>query len=150
MIRIEKNERIEMLKRRTERCRCKYCGGKLELRRIIYGDIESARVEIFCRECDRIEYGIEQEIYHIAKYFVEQMDFNAYPDLDYSETTKQMSIAKTCEIITWGCKNLKLLDGDGFRYPVEIEEDMDGETVRISDKRLDVIMSETTISETTI
>ena len=141
MYRIEaKDERIESLKGRTERCRCKYCGGQLELRRIIYGDIENARVEIFCRECDRIEYGIEKEIYQIARYFVEEMDFNAYPDLDYSETTKQMSIAKTCEIITWGCKNLKLLDGNGFRYPVEIESDMDGETMRIGDKKLEELM----------
>lgn len=141
MVHIEKNERIELLKVRTDRCRCKYCGGKLELRRIIYGEIESARVEIFCRECDRIEYGIEKEIYQIARYFVEQMDFNAYPDLDYSETTKQMSIAKTCEIITWGCKNLKLLDENGFRYPVEMEEDMDGETVRIRDEKLEELMA---------
>lgn len=108
-------DRIEMLKKRTKRCRCKYCGSPLEIRRIIYGKIEDARVEIFCSNCDRIEYGIEPEIYQAAKYFVEEMQYNAYPDLDNSETTKQMSIAKVCEIISWGCQNLGLIDDDGFR-----------------------------------
>ena len=44
------NDRIEELKQRTKRCCCKYCGSKLEIRRIIYGKIEDARVEIFCSE----------------------------------------------------------------------------------------------------
>ena len=72
-------DRVESLKKRTKRCVCKYCGSKLELRKIIYGDIENARVEIFCSECNRIEYGVEEEVYRVAKYFVEDMDFNAYP-----------------------------------------------------------------------
>ena len=130
------NERIEMLKGRMNRCLCKYCGGELELRRIIYGDLDSARIEIFCKECDRIEYGVEREIYQAAQYFVEEMDFNAYPDLDYSESTNQMSSAKTCEIIAWGCKNLSLMDEAGFKYPVSISEDIDGETINIDDERL--------------
>ncbi len=134
------NERIEELKGRLKRCVCKYCGGELELRRIIYGELEAARVEIFCQKCDRIEYGVEREIYQAARYFVEDMAFDAFPDLDYSEKTKQMSIAKTSEIIAWGCKNLSLLDGGGFKYPATISEDIDGETIRIDDERLSAVL----------
>ena len=130
------NMRIEELKRRSKHCCCKYCGGRLELRRILYGSLDNARVEIFCSNCDRIEYGVEKEIYQAARYFVEEMDFNAYHELDYSERTKQMSIAKVCEIITWGCKNLSLLDAGGFKYPVEINEDIKGSVLKISDESL--------------
>lgn len=129
-------DRIEMLKTRTKRCRCKYCGSPLEIRRIIYGKIEDARVEIFCSQCDRIEYGIEPEIYQAAKYFVEEMQYNAFPDLDNSETTKQMSIAKVGEIIAWGCNNLGFLGDEGFKVPLDINEDLMNETIIIDDSDL--------------
>lgn len=135
-------DRMERLKKRTKRCVCKYCGSKLELRKIIYGNIENARIEIFCSECNRIEYGVEEEVYRVAKYFVEDMDFNAYPDLDYSETTKKMNISKVCEIIAWGCKNLDLMTVDGFKYPIKINEEIDGETLRIDEDRLERIIAE--------
>ena len=45
MFRSEK--RLDMLKKRTKRCVCKYCGGRLKLRRIIFSDYEDARIEIF-------------------------------------------------------------------------------------------------------
>lgn len=134
-------DRLEKLKIRTKQCVCKYCGSKLEIRKIIYGDIENARVEIFCTECNRIEYGVEDEIYRVAKYFVEDMDFNAYPDIDYSETTKKMNIAKVCEIIAWGCKNLELMTAEGFKYPVKVNEEIDGETLCIDDNKLEKIIS---------
>lgn len=60
-----------MLKKRTKRCVCKYCGGKLKLRRIIFSEYEDARIEIFCSQCDRIEFGVEPEISRSAEYFVE-------------------------------------------------------------------------------
>lgn len=133
-------ERVENLKSRTKRCVCKYCGAKLELKRIIYGDIENARIEIFCSECGRIEYGVEQEIYHAAKYFVEDMGFNAYQDLDYNENTKKMNIAKVCEIIAWGLKNLDLMTVDGFKYPVNINSEIDGETLHIDEDKLEQLL----------
>ena len=60
-------KRVDMLKKRTHRCVCKYCGGKLKLRQIIFSEFEDARTEIFCSDCDRIEFGVEQEIYDSAK-----------------------------------------------------------------------------------
>ena len=110
----QSEKRIKMLKKRTKRCRCKYCGGKLKLRRIIFSDYEDARIEIFCADCDRIEFGVEPEIYSSAKFFVENSGFNCYPDLDDSERTKQMVIAKVCEIMAWHDQNLGIMNENGF------------------------------------
>lgn len=116
--------RVEMLKQRQSRCCCKYCGGKLEIRRIIFSEDEAARIELFCSECDRIEYGVEPQIYQNAVHFVDYMQFDHYPDFDKNEQTRRMNIAKTCEIITWGVKNLGLLDQNGFKVPVVSRQDV--------------------------
>lgn len=110
--------RLEELKSRAKRCCCKFCGGELELRRIVFSDDEDARVELFCTQCDRIEYGVEPEIYRNAAYFVERLKFNHFPDLDDNLMTKRMNIAKVCEIMSWGDKNLGILGSDGFTIPV--------------------------------
>ncbi len=110
--------RIEMLKQRTQRCVCKYCGGSLELRRIIFNDIEEVRVEIFCSHCDKIEFGIEPEIYMCAKNIVDNLEFNHYPELDSNEKTHRMNIAKVSEILTWGCRELGILKHEGFTVPL--------------------------------
>ena len=98
--------RLEMLRQRVQRCVCKFCGQGLYLRRIIFSDYEDARVEIFCEHCGRIEFGVEREIYASARYFVEEMGFNYYPELDDNEQTRQMNIAKVCEIMAWENQNL--------------------------------------------
>lgn len=116
--------RVDMLKARQSRCCCKYCGGKLEIRRIVFSEDEAARIELFCSDCDRIEYGVEPEIYQNAVHFVDYMQFDHYPDLDKNEQTRRMNIAKICEIITWGVKNLGLLDQDGFKAPVIARQDV--------------------------
>ena len=54
--------RLDMLKERTKRCVCKFCGNKLRLKRIIFSSYEEVRVEIFCEKCNRIEFGVEPEI----------------------------------------------------------------------------------------
>ena len=115
-------KRIDMLKARTKRCVCKYCGGRLKLRRIIFSDYEDARIEIFCRDCDRIEFGVEPEIYASAKFFVENSKFNCYPDLDDNEKTKQMTIAKVCEIMAWENQNIGIMDNEGFNIPLKLNE----------------------------
>ncbi len=77
--------RIETLKKRTRRCVCKYCGGALSLRRIIFHDVEDVRVEIYCDNCDRIEFGVEPEIYISACNFVDNLEFDCYEGLDANE-----------------------------------------------------------------
>ena len=129
---IKEKERLDELKIRTKQCCCRYCGGKLSLRRILYGNVNKGRVEIFCDDCDRIEYGTAWEIYQIAKYYVDEFDFNHYPENDDSMKTYQMNVAKICDIISWGCKNLGILDYDGFKVPVNIDNTLLGEEVEFS------------------
>jgi hypothetical protein len=124
------------LKKRSKRCVCKYCGSKLSLRRIIFNDLVEARLEIMCDDCDRIEYGVEPEIYANAKYYVDEIGFNAYPDMDFNERTKQRTIAKVCEIMTWENKNLGLIDDNGFCVPYSVNRNILGECIILGDQDL--------------
>ena len=130
-------KRIDTLKGRVERCCCKQCGSKLELRRIVFSDFEEARIEVFCPECDRIEYGVEPEIYESATYFVDTLKFNHYPDLSQNEQTRKMNIAKVCDIMTWVCKNLGFLSENGFDVPVNMTKELLGESLILTDDELD-------------
>lgn len=129
-------KRLDMLKKRTRRCVCKYCGGKLKLRRIIFSDYEDARIEIFCSDCDRIEFGVEPAIYSSAKFFVANSKFNCYPDMDDNQQTKQMTIAKVCEIMAWENQNLGFLNSDGFVVPLNMNENFIGECITLSEDDL--------------
>lgn len=130
-------KRIDMLKQRVGRCVCKYCGGELHLRQIAFSSFEDARVEIFCKSCDRIEFGVEPEIYNNAKFFVEETGFNCYPDLDDNEKTKQMTVAKVCEILTWQNQNIGILSPYGYQIPLRINDNYIGECITLSEEDLE-------------
>ncbi len=127
------------LRKRLGRCCCKHCGGELELRNIIGGREKKGRVEIFCSNCDRIEYGVEKEIYKIAKYYVEELSFDYYTDLDATELKSNMNIAKVSEIIQWGFQNLGYMETDGFKFPVDMKKLIIGEELILDDDILNQI-----------
>ena len=131
--------RLAELKGRVKRCCCKYCGSPLEIRRIIFSNFEDGRMEIFCTACDRIEYGVEPEIYQSAKYFVEHFNFNWYTYLDENAQTKQMTIAKICDILAWQDQNLGFLDANGFTVPLNINSRLLGESLVLSNEELDAL-----------
>lgn len=112
------DKRSEQLKRRSERCCCRYCGGTLEIKSILFSDFIEARVELYCPNCDRIEFGTEPEIYASAQYFAEVMNYNCYPELDNNENTKRMTVARLCDIMAWQDKHLGIIDDDGFKIDV--------------------------------
>lgn len=113
------DNRIETLKRRSKRCCCKFCGGKLSLKQLIFNEFDQARVELYCDHCQQIEYGVEPEIYQSATNFVDTLGFNYYPELNQNDRTRRMNIAKACEIIAWGFKTNGFLTAEGFTYPVQ-------------------------------
>lgn len=106
--------RVQLLKKRAKRCVCKYCGGQLNLKKIVYSDVEEARAELYCDRCNRIEFGIEPEIYSSAKSFVEKIEFDCYPEFDKNKKKEQLNIAKVSEIIAWSMQNMSLLNAEGF------------------------------------
>lgn len=128
--------RSDMLKNRSKRCCCRYCGGQLEVKSIIFSDFIEARLELYCPLCDRIEFGVEPEIYASALYFAEAMDYTAYPELAANESTKRMTVARLCEIMTWQDRHLGILNDEGFMVGVRVSERILGEGVLFSDTDL--------------
>lgn len=129
-------ERVEVLKNRSKRCCCKYCGQPLKVKSIVVAEFLEARIELYCDHCGRIEYGVEPEIYESARYFVEEVGFNAYPSMDDSETTRQMNIAKACEVISWGCSHLGYLNDKGYVVPPQFSHVASSEATTFTDKDL--------------
>ena len=147
------DQRLNMLRKRAERCVCKYCGESLEIRKIIFVDMPQAKTEIFCPSCNKIEFGVEKEIYQSAKYFVEEFEFNHYPQLDLTESSKKMNIAKVCEIMSWNAMHLGILTNDGFNISVHFNEAAIGSSLLLNDELLSAhfhkSLSEVADNETT-
>ena len=114
--------RLKILKGRAGRCRCKYCGGRLEIRQIIFNSYEEARVEIFCADCNRIEYGVEPEIYEQARYFVDELRFGQTASGGEDEKAQRMQVAKVCDILAWGAKHWGILTDEGFTIVIASAE----------------------------
>ena len=132
----EADERLLELQGRVKRCCCSYCGSDLVLRRITTGREDAGRIEIFCPGCDRIEFGVEKEMYQAAKYYVNTLKFDYYPELDASQRKERMNYSKVSEIIQWGCKNLGLLNRDGFITEPNMDASLVGEDLLLSDDDL--------------
>mgnify|MGYP004503582485 CR=1 FL=1 len=125
------------LRNRVKRCRCSYCGGSLELRKLTYSSYEVSKLEVYCDYCKRIEYGVEPEIYDVSEYFVDELGFDYYKDLDNNIRKREMNIAKVSEIVEWGCKNLGLLNEDGFTSKIDINKALLGEALLIEDDQME-------------
>lgn len=123
MVNLHEAERVERLKKRAEYCVCKYCGEPLRLRQIVFSDVNDAKIELYCNHCEKIEYGVEKEIYLSAENFVDQLEFDYYEGMDDNEKKRQMNIAKVCEIIGWSCKHLGIIDEEGFTLPLDVHPD---------------------------
>ena len=132
----EMTARIKALKKRTDRCVCRFCGSPLSLRKITYAAYDDAKIDIFCESCDRIELGVEPEIYHVAEYYIDELRYDHYPDLDDSAYKKRMNVAAICDILEWGLKNMGLLDENGFTVSLQFDKDLLGEALIIPDKGL--------------
>ena len=114
--------RVETLKTRKKRCVCKYCGKPLVIKRVLFSDIEDARIELYCESCERIEYGIEPEIYQSACNFVDNLDVDFYENMDDNAKQPQMTVAKVAEIMAGGFRNTGLLKDAGFTVPLKMDK----------------------------
>jgi hypothetical protein len=133
----DQSERIQKLQTRAARCKCRYCGSALTLRKITYAAYDEAKIELYCEHCDRIESGVEPELYKLAEYYVDAIKYDHYPNLDDSINKRRMNIAVVCDILNWGFKNSELLDQDGFKVELNLDEDLMGEAFSLSSSYLD-------------
>ncbi len=113
--------RAEMLKGRLQRCVCRYCGRPLHLKRIIFSEFDDARVELYCEQCRRIEFGVEPELYHCAQYYIHMLADAQASASGEEQSPLQANIAKICNLLSWSLKNLGLLNQYGFKVPLDME-----------------------------
>lgn len=62
--------------------------------------------------------------------------------MDDNAQTKQMTIAKICDILTWQNQQLGFQDQDGFKVPVNMKEELQGQSMTISDEELNQFTAE--------
>ena len=103
------------MRQRCDRCVCKMCGSTLEMRVIIYNKFGGEGMEMYCPNCKRIEYGTEREIYQLAKEFVENVEFDYFPEMEEGTRNYQLNIAKVCEILGWSLRKTKMIDEYGVK-----------------------------------
>lgn len=107
------------LQARAERCCCKMCGTPLQPKLIIYDRYGGHGVELYCSQCNKIEYGTEPEIYQLAKEFVEEFEFNYFPDIEEGVWCDQLNAAKLCELFGWLFERMGALDENGITVEVK-------------------------------
>ena len=133
----DETQRIQDLRERSAHCVCKFCGNVLSLRKITYAAYNEAKIELYCEHCGRIEYGVEKEIYQLSEYFVDELSYDHYPNIDPSVNKKRMNVAIIGDVITWAFKNTGLLDEKGFKVPLMMESGILGEASLILDSELE-------------
>ena len=105
----------EKMVERAKRCVCKICGSELKIELIIYNKYGGQAYELFCPQCQRIEYGTEKEIYNLAKNFVENVEFDYFIEMEEGKRKFELNVAKICEVLSWTLRELKLVDGHGIK-----------------------------------
>ena len=86
-----------------------------------------------------MENGTEPLIYKMSSYFVDDMQFDYYPELDPSTSKRRMNIAVVCDIISWGFKNAGLIDDNGFTVALNVDEHALGEATIFSKTQLEAM-----------
>ena len=115
-------ECLDTMRSRARRCVCSYCGGQLELREIVYSNCETARTEIFCSECGRMDWGCEPEVYSIAESYLRRNRFDSNKDMAASLLKDEMNRAELTKFLTWSLETLGVVGEDGFACNIELDQ----------------------------
>lgn len=138
----EQGDRLDYLRNRVQRCVCRYCGNKLSLRKITYAAYDEVKIETYCTHCDRLESGVEPEIRQLAEYYVDEIKYDHYPNLDDSVSKRRMNIAAVCDVFSWGYKCAGILKENGFIEGVNFDFNKIQDNLLISDKILKMMEEE--------
>ncbi len=138
----QKLPRVEHLKERAKDCCCSYCGGDLAVRRILYQTTAEYRIELYCDNCEKIEYGVPRALYDSAKAAIERLGFNYYPETEEGVTRNQMNIAKLSTLTAWQLRYLGMIDDERLKDAAEgSTQSMDANTI-VSEDDLDELLKE--------
>lgn len=138
----QKLPRVEHLKERAKDCCCSYCGGDLAVRRILYQTTAEYRIELYCDNCEKIEYGVPRALYDSAKAAIERLGFNYYPETEEGVTRNQMNIAKLSTLTAWQLRYLGMIDDERLKDVAEgSTQSMDTNTI-VSEDDLDELLKE--------
>lgn len=138
----QKLPRVEHLKERSKDCCCSYCGGDLAVRRILYQTTAEYRIELYCDNCEKIEYGVPRALYDSAKAAIERLGFNYYPETEEGVTRNQMNIAKLSTLTAWQLRYLGMIDDERLKDAAEgSTQSMDTNTI-VSEDDLDELLKE--------
>ena len=138
----QKLPRVEHLKERAKDCCCSYCGGDLAVRRILYQTTAEYRIELYCDNCEKIEYGVPRALYDSAKAAIERLGFNYYPETEEGVTRNQMNIAKLSTLTAWQLRYLGMIDDERLKDSAEgSTQSMDTNTI-VSEDDLDELLKE--------
>ena len=138
----QKLPRVEHLKVRAKDCCCSYCGGDLAVRRILYQTTAEYRIELYCDNCEKIEYGVPRALYDSAKAAIERLGFNYYPETEEGVTRNQMNIAKLSTLTAWQLRYLGMIDDERLKDAAEgSTQSMDANTI-VSEDDLDELLKE--------
>ncbi len=138
----QKLPRVEHLKERAKDCCCSYCGGDLAVRRILYQTTAEYRIELYCDNCEKIEYGVPRALYDSAKAAIERLGFNCYPETEEGVTRNQMNIAKLSTLTAWQLRYLGMIDDERLKDAAEgSTQSMDTNTI-VSEDDLDELLKE--------
>ena len=135
-------KRAEILKNRLSRCVCKTCGSPLSLYQIEATDFEEGRLELYCEQCEKIEFGIEPEIYQTVQYYVEEFQVNFYPDLGETMLTKRMNVARIADILSWGLQTMGYMNSYGFLTEPHFNGKILGECLVLNDQTIEQLEKE--------
>ncbi|MBO4947951.1 MAG: hypothetical protein J6C02_01005 [Peptococcaceae bacterium] len=138
----QNEKRLDVLKKRVQRCVCKSCGGPLSLRQLDYNEFEDARIELFCEHCDKLEFGIEPELYTSAQYYVDEYRVNFYPDMGNNQMTRRMSISYVADIMNWAMQHMGYLTKEGFTVAPDMEGKILQECIVLNDQMADDLEKE--------
>lgn len=112
---LERNRmETEMLKKRSLRCVCKFCGGPLVPSLIIYNKYGGQGIDLYCPNCELTEFGTEPQVHALAKKFVDTFEFNYYLDMEENERNYMLNIGKITEIFSWAFRQIGIMDKEGF------------------------------------
>ena len=138
----QKLPRVEHLKERAKDCCCSYCGGDLAVRRILYQTTAEYRIELYCDNCEKIEYGVPRALYDSAKAAIERLGFNYYSETEEGVTRNQMNIAKLSTLTAWQLRYLGMIDDERLKDAAEgSTQSMDTNTI-VSEDDLDELLKE--------